>query len=185
MTRFVYLTSTTLNGHLADERDSLDWLFAVDPAGTEQPQAEFMEGVGVLVQGSTSYEWVLREAKLLENAADWSRHYGERPSYVFTSRQLPTPEGADVRFRSGDVAPLIEELREAAAGKDVWIMGGGDLAGQFFDAGALDRLELSFAPATVAAGRPLLPRSIDASSLRLVSVEQRGQFAHLVYDIVR
>jgi dihydrofolate reductase len=185
MTRFVYLTATTLNGYLADEQDSLAWLFAVDATGTEQPQAEFMEGVGVLVQGSTTYEWVLREAKLLENVADWSQHYGERPSYVFTSRALEAPEGADVRFRSGDIAPVIEELREAAAGKDVWIVGGGDLAGQFFDAGALDRIELSFAPATVAAGRPLLPRTVDPSRLRLVSVEQRGQFAHLVYDIVR
>lgn len=185
MTRFVFLTATTLNGHLADEQDSLDWLFAVDPAGTEQPQADFMEGVGVLVQGSTTYEWVLREAALLENVADWSKHYGERPSYVFTSRELPTPDGADVRFRSGAVAGHLDELREAAAGKDVWIVGGGDLAGQFFDAGALDRLELSFAPATVAAGRPLLPRTIAPSSLRLTSVEQRGQFAHLVYDVVR
>ncbi|GMA29598.1 dihydrofolate reductase family protein [Arenivirga flava] len=185
MTRFVFLTATTLNGHLADEQDSLDWLFAVDPAGTEQPQADFMEGVGVLVQGSTTYEWVLREAKLLDEVADWSKHYGERPSYVFTSRELPAPEGADVRFRFGDVAEHLDELREAADGKDVWIVGGGDLAGQFLDAGALDRLELSFAPATVAAGRPLLPRTIAPSSLRLVSVEQRGRFAHLVYDVVR
>lgn len=185
MTRFVFLTATTLNGYLADERDSLDWLFAIDPAGTEQPQSEFMEGVGALVQGSTTYEWVLREAAVLDDVADWSKHYGERPSYVFTSRSLEVPAGADVRFRSGAVAQHLEELREAAAGKDVWIVGGGDLAGQFFDAGALDRLELSFAPATVAAGRPLLPRTIAPSSLRLVSVEQRGRFAHLVYDVVR
>jgi dihydrofolate reductase len=185
MTSFVFLTATTLNGFLADDDDSLAWLFAVDPAGTEAPQAAFMETVGALVQGSTTYEWVLREANLLEEVADWSQHYGERPSYVFTSRELPVPEGADVRFRSGDVAGHLDELRAAADGKDVWIVGGGDLAGQFFDAGALDRLELSFAPATVPSGRPLLPRSIPSSALRLASVQQRGQFAHLVYDVVR
>jgi len=93
--------------------------------------------------------------------------------------------GADIRVVSGPVAELADELRSAADGQDVWIVGGGDLAGQFYDAGLLDEIMLSVASVTLGSGAPLLPRRIESSSLRLVSVEQIGQFAALRYEIRR
>lgn len=101
-----------------------------------------------------------------------------------TTRELPTPEGADVRFRSGPVASLLPELREAAAGGDIWVVGGGDLAGQFLDAGALDEIALSVAPVALAEGAPLFPRRIESDRLSLQSVEKFGQFARLIYAVL-
>ena len=69
----------------------------------------------------------------------------------------------------------------AADGKDVWVVGGGDLAAQFAEAGLLDRMLLSVAPVTLGAGRPLLPRPFD---LRLVELARNGAFACLTYDVV-
>jgi dihydrofolate reductase len=73
---------------------------------------------------------------------------------------------------------------EAAGGKNVWIVGGGELAGQFHDHGLLDEIMVTFASVTLAAGAPLLPRVIATPPLRLVSVEGFPPgFVHLVYGV--
>ncbi|MGO4383562.1 dihydrofolate reductase family protein [Specibacter sp. RAF43] len=182
MTRIVYYTASTMNGFLADPENSLAWLFAVDT--TEAPDlAGLMDGMGVFVEGSTTYEWVLREEKLLENPAKWRQFYGEKPTYVFTSRQLPVPDGADVRFVSGSVKNVLPDIVAAAGEKDVWVVGGGDLAGQFLDIDALDEITVSIAPALLAGGAPLLPRIVGPDRLVLRSALQQGQFATLSYGV--
>lgn len=187
MPRTIFYTATTLNGFLADDNDSLDWLFAA--AGDEDPESgdsafpAFMESVGVLVEGSTTYEWVLRHEDLMEHPEKWREFYGDRPTFVFTSRNLPVPTGADVRLVVGDVVTAWPDIVAAAGERDVWIVGGGDLVGQFADAGLLDELRISVAPATLESGKPLLPRRIGPDRLRLESVGRTGPFAQLVYSV--
>ena len=184
--RVVYYTASTLNGFLADEENSLSWLFAVESEGTPDLATQLGD-VGADVMGSTTYEWVLREERLLEQPVRWQEldYLGDRPAFVFTSRDLPRPDGADVRFLRGSVADALPEIAAAANGRDVWLLGGGDLAGQFWEAGALDEIQVSFAPATLPGGAPLLPRRIGPDALRLRRAERFGQFAHLTYDVVR
>ncbi|WP_043502780.1 dihydrofolate reductase family protein [Georgenia sp. SUBG003] len=184
MPRFVYYTASTLNGFLADEDNSLAWLFAVESSAMPDLSAQLGE-VAVNVMGSTTYEWVLREEKILETPGRWQQldYLGDRPAFVFTSRDLPRPEGADVRLVRGAVTDSLGEITTAADGGDVWLLGGGDLVGQFWEAGALDEIQVSFAPATVPSGAPLLPRRIGPDALSLRSVQQFGQFAHLTYDV--
>ena len=184
--RVVYYTASTLNGFLADEENSLSWLFAVESEGTPDLATQLGD-VGADVMGSTTYEWVLREERLLEEPGRWQEldYLGDRPAFVFTSRDLPRPDGADVRFLRGSVADALPEIAAAANGRDVWLLGGGDLAGQFWEAGALDEIQVSFAPATLPGGAPLLPRRIGPDALRLRRAERFGQFAHLTYDVVR
>lgn len=182
----MYATATSLDGFLADDADSLDWLFAV-PGGDDSIAAltSFVDGVGVLVMGSTTYRWVVEHERLTEEPEKWRSFYGDRPTFVFSSRSdLPVIPGADVRVRSGEVRDHVEQIRAAAGGGDVWVMGGGDLAGQFDDAGVLSQLRLSVAAVTLGAGAPLLPRRIESDRLRLASVEQIGQFAQLTYTLV-
>ena len=187
MTRFVYATATTLDGFLADDDNSLDWLFAVE-GGQESLSAleAFVAGVGVMVEGSTTYRWVLEHESLLHAPEKWQQFYGGKPTFVFSSRDdLPLVPGADIRVVSGSVADHVDAIREAAGDGDVWIVGGGDLAGQFHDAGVLDELMLSVAAVTLGAGAPLLPRRIESSALRLVEVGQTGQFVALRYLLER
>lgn len=182
MTRIVYYTASTLNGYLADQHDSLEWLFAVQ--GTDGPDiAAFMDTMGVFVEGSSTYEWVLKHENLLAEPAKWQQFYGNKPTYVFTSRTLPVPDGADVRFVNGPVADVLEEIKEASGELDVWVVGGGELAGQFLDLGALDELVVTFAPATLTGGAALLPRNVGPDRLTLRTAEQHGQFAMLTYDV--
>ncbi|RAN79527.1 deaminase [Bacillus sp. SRB_336] len=182
MTRIVYYTASTLNGFLADADNSLAWLFAVDEAGGPDI-AGFMDGMGVFVEGSATYEWVLREERLLENPAKWQQFYGAKPTYVLTSRELPVPDGADVRFVSGPVADALPGIVAAAGDKDVWVVGGGDVAGQFLDIDALDELVVTMAPAVLVGGAPLLPRTLGPDRMELLSAGKHGQFAQLTYGV--
>ena len=181
MSRIFFDGATTINGWIADEDNSLEWLFAV-----EDPSADddlMPSGFGVLVMGSTTYEWLLAHEDLLAQPTKWQHLYGDRPTFVFTSRSLPVPAGADMRFVCGAVAQALPGLREAAGEQDIWVVGGGDLVGQFLDAGALDEIRLSVAPVALPAGAPLLPRRVGSDRLRLVSARAAGQFARLVYQV--
>lgn len=183
MGRIVFDTATSFNGWIADEDNSLAWLFAVE--GGEHPDdGLFPTGVSVMVEGSTTYEWVLAESDILAHPERWREFHGDRPTFVFTTRELPVPKGADIRFVSGPVADVLPEIRAAAGDGDIWVVGGGDLAGQFLDAGVLDEIALSVAPVALTAGAPLFPRRVGSDRLRLVSASAVGQFARLVYRVL-
>jgi dihydrofolate reductase len=184
MPRTIFYTAATLNGFLADDDDSLEWLFAVPGGeGGDGDFQDFLAGIGVLVQGSSTYEWVLRHEDLVAHPEKWPAYYGARPTFVFTRRELPTVPGADIRFVQGEVRDAWGRIREAAGDLDVWIVGGGDLAGQFADAGLLDEIVVSVAPATLTSGKPLLPRDLGADTLTLTRVRQAGAFAELTYAV--
>lgn len=177
-----YYTATSLDGFIATEEDSIDWLFPLaDLNDTSYP--EFIAEVGALAMGSSTYEWMLRHAETVaaETGSAWP--YAQ-PTWVFSSRVLPAIPGADVRFVSGDVRPVHESMRAAAGAKNVWIVGGGDLAGQFHDAGVLDEIIVQVGSVTLGGGKPLFPRRLTAPSLQLLSVKQVGAgFAELRYRV--
>jgi dihydrofolate reductase len=182
MARTQYYTATSVDGFIADERNSLDWLFEVDGDG-ENPFAGFFAGVGAFAMGATTYEWVLDHDRLLDEPQKWHGYYGDVPSWVFTHRDLPAIPGADVTFVRGDVRPVHEAMVRAAGGRNVWLVGGGELVGAFADAGLLDEIILSVAPVTLGAGAPLLPRRLTSSRLSLRDVRRNGQFANLTYAV--
>jgi len=177
MTRTVYYTATTLDGFLADEQDSLDWLFKQDQ-DEDGPMnyGAFITEVGVLAMGATTYEWIRNH--MGRTGEEWAY---DVPSFVFTHRDLTPIDGADVRFVSGEVSATYAEIAAAAGTRDVWVVGGGDLAAQFAEAGHLDEIIVSIAPVTLGAGRPLFPRRWD---LRLVELAQNRAFACARYEVV-
>lgn len=182
MGRIIFDTATTLNGWIADQENSLDWLFTVDD-GREPPEELIPADAAVMVEGSTTYQWMLDHEGLLDEPEKWQRFHGDKPTFVFTTRRLDVPAGADVRFVSGAVSDVLPAIRDAAGGGDIWVVGGGDLAGQFLDAGELDEIRLSMAPVALSGGAPLLPRNVGADRLRLVSAAAYGQFARVVYAV--
>ncbi len=177
-----YYTASSLDGFIAAPGDSLEWLFALgDP---EEPTYQaFIKDVGALAMGSATYEWMLRHAIHADPPQPWPY---VQPTWVFTSRDLEPVDGADIRFVRGDVRPVHAEMAAAANGRNIWVVGGGELVGQFHDAGLLDELFVQIGSATLGAGKPLLPRTITAPVLRLVSARRIGTaFAELHYEIQR
>ena len=177
-----YYTASSLDGFIATADDSLEWLFQLgDVNETSYPQ--FISEVGALAMGSATYEWMLRHVIRYGSAEPETWPY-ELPTWVFSSRELPVVEHADIRFVKGDVKPVHAEMRTAAIGKNLWLVGGGDLVGQFYDAGLLDELIIQIGSVTLGSGKPLLPREITSPPLKLVSVQQVGTgFAELRYRV--
>ncbi|WP_440710402.1 dihydrofolate reductase family protein [Herbiconiux sp. YIM B11900] len=150
MTKTQYYVASSLDGFIADREGGLEWLmqfgFEEFGAGYEA----FLAEVGVVVMGSATYEFVQRDSP-----EAWA--YPEKVSWVLSSRPLGVIPGGDIRFARGDVAELHQDWVEAAAGKNIWIVGGGDVAAQVADAGLLDEILLTTMPVVLGAGTPLLP----------------------------
>jgi dihydrofolate reductase len=181
MTKTQYYTATTLDGYIADENNSLSWLFEAD-SGPDSFKPFFAD-VGAFAMGRTTYEWVLEHDRLLENPIKWADYYGDVPAWVFSNHRLEPIPGADLTFVKGDVRPVHEAMTKAAGGKNIWLVGGGELVGQFADAGLLDEIIAGVAPVTLGAGAPLLPRRMTSSRLTLTDVKQVAQFAYLTYAV--
>jgi dihydrofolate reductase len=176
MSRTIFYSATTLDGFLADEHDSLDWLFTQEhDEDGPMNYKEFIDGVGAMAMGATTYEWVVAHNDA--NGESWGY---EIPCWVFTHRDL-RPVADDIRFTSAPVAEVHAEMAAVAGDRDVWMVGGGDLAAQFAHAGLLDELVLYIAPVTLGAGRPLFPHPFD---LRLEEYARNGAFLCARYSVV-
>jgi dihydrofolate reductase len=172
-----YYTATSLDGFLADKDNSLDWLLQLPEPEGGGTYPDFIRDVGALAMGSTTYEWVQ------QHGGPWPY---TQPAWVFTTRELQPIENADLRFVRGDVRPVHAEMRAAAGEQNIWIVGGGELAGQFLDHGLLDELIITVAPVTLGGGAPLLPRRFAKPPLRLTSVQRFGEtFVELRYAVPR
>jgi len=172
------MLAATLDGFVAEEDGTMDWLFQFGGTGTgeESPVADFLRTVGAIAMGSTTYQWLL-------DADYWD--YGDTPTWVFTSRgEMRTFEGADVRFVSGRPAEYIDDMRAAAGDQVVWLMGGGNLADQFVEDGVLDELLLTIAPVLLHKGIRMFERSrVVSPPLDLVEASQRGTMVELRYQL--
>lgn len=186
MAKTQYYTGTSLDGYIADENNSLDWLFEVDRGKTGKDTFHaFLADVGAMAMGATTYEWVVEHDRLLEDPGKWRGYYGDTPCWVFAHRTLPAIPGANLSFVQGDVRPVHDQMTRAAGHRNVWLVGGGDLVGQFADQDLLDEILLGVAPVTLGRGAPLLPRRLTASELDLVEVGREEQLARLTYRVRR
>ncbi len=181
-----YYTASSLNGFIADEHNSLDWLFQFgEGEGTDYP--EFIAKVGAIAMGSTTYEWILEHQVNAPSESGkripWPY---EQPVWVFTSRALPGVTGADIRFVKGDVRPVHGDMAKVAGERNIWVMGGGELVGQFHDHGLLDEIIIWYAPVMLAGGAPLLPRRLATPPLKLISAKAHsGIFVAVTYEVQR
>jgi dihydrofolate reductase len=182
-----YYAAQTLDGYIAESDDSIGWLTgyegSFEAADSDAAQAgydEFYEEIGVLVMGSTTYEWIL------EHAGSWP--YTGKPTWVLSSRTLDLSEGedVDVRIVDAEVPELIDEMRDAAGERDIWIVGGGPVASQFADHGLLDRVEVTVVPVILAEGKRLFERRLPGGPMQLISARTFASgMVGLIYEIKR
>lgn len=169
MAGFQYFVAASLDGFIATSDDRLDWLLQFDGfAGGKESYDAFMAEVGALVMGGATYAWLLEH-----EPGSWP--YPSTPCWVFTHREHPVPEGSDITFVRGPVGEFVEDLRQQAGGRNVWVVGGGVLAAQFAGAGALDELIVSVIPVVLGAGKALLPLTGPTPPLDLISSHTLGR----------
>jgi dihydrofolate reductase len=182
-----YYAAQSLDGYIAGLDDDLDWLTkyegSFEGADSDEQMAgydAFYEGIGALVLGSVTYEWVL------EHVGAWP--YGGKPCWVLSSRELPKPEGEDVDVRvvSGGIPELIDEMLDSTGDRDLWIVGGGNVASQFADDGLLDRVEVTVVPVVLGEGKPLFDRRLPGAPMQLLGTRAHSSgMVGLRYEVKR
>lgn len=174
-----YFVASSIDGFIADEHDDLGWLLQLDggPDDDSNPYNDFIVKVGALAMGATTYEWIQRHYP-----GEW--FYDERPTWVFTHRELEPIAGAQLIFTAEDARTVHAAMVDAAGERNIWLVGGGGLVGQFMDHDLLDEIWLSIAPVTLGQGAPLLPRRrTTPMTLQSVQAARNGTFAHLRYSL--
>jgi dihydrofolate reductase len=170
-----YYCAATLDGYIAESDDTLGWLLGYDgtyedegaepgPMSDGGAYERFYDGVGALVSGSTSYEFVLNHI-----GDDNAWPYKGKPYWVLSSRELRVPEaeGVDVRIADAAVEEVHAEMDAAAGDRNLWVVGGGNVASQFAGAGLLDELLLTVVPVILGSGKPLFDERL-ADSMQLL-----------------
>ena len=165
----------------------MDWLTSYqgsfEGADSDAKQAgyeAFYEGIGALVMGSVTYEWVLA------HGGAWA--YVGKPTWVLSTRELERPEGeeVDVRVVDAEVPDLIDEMLGAAGDQDLWIVGGGNVASQFAGHGLLDRVEVTVVPVVLGEGKPLFDRRMPGGPMQLITARTFSSgMVGLTYEVRR
>ena len=196
MATTVYYCASSLDGYVAEADDSLDWLlnyqgaFEQGPAEPE-PMSEgggyerFYEGVGALVMGSVTYEWILDHLDVA-GGGEWP--YRGKPCWVLSSRELRLPEGdgVDVRIACAPVGELHSEMAAAADDRVLWVVGGGSVASQFADERLLDEVHVTVVPVALGVGKPLFERRLPDGAMQLTGTRTfRNGMVELRYKVRR
>jgi dihydrofolate reductase len=168
MSKTQYYCAASLDGYIAKADDTLDWLLNYEGSFSGpnvEPMAgsydRFYEDVGALVMGSVTYEFIL------DLGRGWP--YEGKPTWILSSRSLPTPEGeaVDVRIVNAGIAALYDEMTAAAGGLNLWVVGGGNVASQFVDEGRLDEVLVTVVPVVLGDGKPLFDRPVPGGPMQL------------------
>jgi len=190
MSKTQYFCAASLDGYIAEADDTIEWLTGYEGSfegeGVEPIEGSyqrFYDGVGALVSGSTTYEFVLGQ---LEEGGEWP--YKGKPVWVLSSRDLPKPPGpgVDVRIVDAGVGDLYDEMIAAAAERNLWIVGGGNVASQFADQGLLDELLVTVDPVVLGEGKPLFDRRVPGGPMQLTAARPFDSgMVELRYEIRR
>lgn len=159
--RTQYYAATSLDGFLADDDHGIDWLMQFGFEEFQERYDAFMANVGAIVMGARTYDFVIAQNE------PWG--YATTPTFVVTHGSYAAPDDADVRYVSGDVREVHAAASAAAGDRNVWMMGGGDLAAQFTEHDLIDELVITLMPVLLGSGKPLHPGVAVTTPFRLTN----------------
>ena len=151
---------TSADGYIARPDGDLEWLTSRPKPAGFYGMGAFMRSVDTKLLGRKTYEWSLRLGAKFDSR-----------TIVFSRHAPPSDAPSGVEFTNGAIGPFVSRLREQP-GKDIWLMGGGELIASFLDEQAIDEFVVGVAPVFIGDGIPLLARRHRHVPLDLQSVER-------------
>jgi len=168
----VLFIASSLDGYIATKDDSLEWLFKVEGEG-DNGFAEFYETVDTVLMGKRTYDWVMGQ-----DIKEFP--YKNKECYVFT--RLVVEDTENVRFVNDDIPNFVHKLKQKE-GKNIWIVGGGELLQSFIKEKLIDEIILTVAPTILGKGIPLFKEGDFQLDLLLKGTRNFNQFVELRYDV--
>ena len=171
--KIILYIAASLDGYIATKNDSLEWLFNTKGEG-DNGYSEFYETIDTVILGRRTYEWIMdREGDNFP--------YKGRQCYVF-SRTIHRKD-KNVTFVSGNIADFASKLRERD-GKNIWIVGGGELLRNFIEQHLIDEWIITIAPVIIGNGIPLFKNLDFGIRLNLKGIRRFNQFVELHYESI-
>lgn len=174
MTRKIVLyIAMSLDGYIATKDDNLEWLFKTEGDG-DNGYAEFYDTIDTIILGRRTYDWIL------DHESD-NFPYKNKQCYVFSK----TKQGKDknVEYINGNITEFVKNLKQTD-GKDIWIVGGGELLHDFIEQGLVDEWIITIAPTILGDGIPLFKKLDFETRLILKGIRRVNQFTELHYESV-
>jgi dihydrofolate reductase len=166
--------ATSADGYIAGPEGDLEWLTSRPAPKGFYGMNAFMKSVDTKVLGRKTYEVSVGMGAKFDS--------GSR-SLVFSRHSSPANAQAGVEFVSEAIGPFMRRLRERP-GKDIWLMGGGELIASFLDEQAIDEFIISVVPVFIGEGIPLIARRHRYVPLELLSSERFSDgVVHLHYRV--
>lgn len=167
--------ATSLDGYIARPDGNLDWLFKYPmPTGTEYGYKDLIDSIDVMVMGGRTYREILKIDSI------WP--YKDKKTYIVSRHTTETQE--NIEFVTQNIISKITELKNEQ-GRDIWLVGGGELISILLNAGLVDELQISYIPIILGAGIPLLPNNPKESNWKLInSTTYESGIIKLDYNII-
>jgi dihydrofolate reductase len=167
MRKVKYFVANSLDNFIARPDGAVEWLFN---DGTDYGMKEFFASIDTMLMGRKTYEFALghnpKPKRKSKKAKPKRASKSSMRSYVF-SRTLKAGEDEDVKIISENAGAFVRNLKQEA-GKDIWLMGGGELARSLLAENLVDEISLNVHPVLLGAGIPLFPGSGKQIDLELL-----------------
>ena len=150
--------ATTLDGYIAGPNGEIDWLKA--GRDLDYGYKKFYASIDTTLMGNSTYQLTLTVPKF---------PYPDKTNYVFT-RGTPPPDTSHVRFISGDIAGFVRSLKKES-GKDIWLVGGGQVNTAMLNEGLIDEMILTIFPLALGEGIPLFAPGATRSFFKTMGCE--------------
>jgi len=154
--------ATSADGYIARPDGNLEWLTSRPRPKGFYGMGDFVKSIDTKVLGRKTYEEGLRLGGKFE---------GNDRTVVFSRRARPADAPPGVEVVNADVGEFVARLREQP-GKDIWLMGGGELIASFLDEHAVDEFIVRVVPVFIGDGIPLIARRHRHTPLELLDVER-------------
>jgi dihydrofolate reductase len=154
MRKVIFGGANSLDNFIARKDDAVDWL--LHSKDVEKIMKDMWENIDTIVMGRKTYE-------VAQRMGGGSGGYQGVKTYVF-SRTIKKPNKKKLFFVNEDAAAYVQRLKEEKEGKDICVMGGGELAKSLFEADVIDEIGFNIHPVLLGSGIPLfheMSRQID------------------------
>jgi dihydrofolate reductase len=155
MGKIILNLAASLDGFIAEESGSVDWLNDFLHPEEDYGMQLFFQQCGTAIMGAKTYEQTL----------SFNYWYGNMEGIVFTERDLPPLEGKSIQFVSGDPKEIVMALRGKK--KDSWLVGGSSLIAQFINKNLLNEMIITIVPRLLGRGIPLCQDIKEIQKLKL------------------
>lgn len=172
--KLVLYIASSLDGYIATNEHNLDWLFSIDGEG-DNGYSKFYDTIDTILIGRITYDWIIEH----ENERF---PYQGKECYVFSKTKKEDNE--HVTFIDKNIVQFLQDLKNKN-GKNIWLVGGGELLSTFIKEKLVDEIIINIAPTLLGKGIPLFKNNDFQTSLTLKNINRFNQFVELSYEVVR